>query len=103
MNKHCCQEMEEKLTFTCKVHRDEFECPDSIIRYTPKFDEYGLIIHDGGSSSILINYCPWCGVKLPESKRDLWFDTLEQLGFDSPTEQEIPSEFKGSLWYEERQ
>ena len=95
--------METNLTFTCKVHRDEFDCPDSLISYTPKFGEYGLIIHDGGTGSIGIGYCPWCGGKLPESKRDLWFDTLEQLGFDSPSEQAIPTEFESSEWYEEKQ
>jgi hypothetical protein len=103
MNKHCCQEMEKNLTFSCEVHRDEFDCPDSLISYTPKFDEYRLIIHDGGTSSIGICFCPWCGVKLPESKRDLWFDTLEQLGFDSPSQQRIPIEFESSEWYEEKQ
>lgn len=40
-----------------------------------------------------------CGAKLPESKRDLWFDTLENLGFDDPIEQEIPEEFKTNKWY----
>ncbi|YCA17088.1 hypothetical protein M1D72_05965 [Vibrio sp. AK197] len=48
----------------------------------------------------MINYCPWCGVKLPESKRDLWFDTLEKLGFDDPTEQDIPEEFNTGKWYQ---
>ncbi|WP_435367755.1 DUF6980 family protein [Metabacillus litoralis] len=26
---------------------------------------------------------PWCDSKLPESKRDLWFDTFEELGFNN--------------------
>jgi hypothetical protein len=102
MNKHCCQEMENNLIFNCKVHRDKFDCPDSLITYTPNFDEYGLIIHDGGSSFIKIEFCPWCGTKLPESKRDLWFNTLEKMGFDSPFEQEIPIEFMNSKWYEKK-
>ena len=97
--KHCCNQMEQKLTLECEQHENEFDCPDVLISYTPKFNEYGLIIHDGGSSSIVISYCPWCGFKLPESKRDLWFDVLEELGFDDPTEQEIPKEFLSSAWY----
>lgn len=100
MKKHCCQDMERNLTFVCKSHSDEFDCPDSLILYRAKFDEYGLIIHDGGSSTLAIIFCPWCGVELPESKRALWFDTLEKLGFDAPFEQEIPSEFQNSSWYE---
>ncbi|MEY9869026.1 hypothetical protein ABIE66_004405 [Peribacillus sp. B2I2] len=70
-----------------------------MITYNDKFDEYGLIIQDGGSSSIEITYCPWCGTKLPGSKRDLWFEVLEQLGFDDPAEQSIPEEFKTDKWY----
>ncbi|WP_435832452.1 DUF6980 family protein [Nonomuraea rubra] len=26
---------------------------------------FGLPIHDGGSSSIAIRYCQWCGARLP--------------------------------------
>lgn len=73
--------------------------PNKIIKYSDKFDEYGIIIHDGGNSSIIINYCPWCGKKLPESKRDKWFDELEKLGFINPLEEDIPEEFKSNLWW----
>ncbi|WP_390629399.1 DUF6980 family protein [Bacillus litorisediminis] len=27
-------------------------------------NDYSLIIHDGGSSSIGISFCPWCGTNL---------------------------------------
>lgn len=94
--------MKRNLTFSCKDHHDEFDCPDSLIRYIPKFDEYGIIIRDGGTSTIGIFFCPWCGIKLPESKRDLWFDTLEELGFDDPSEQAIPVQYESSEWYKEK-
>ena len=100
MNKHCCPVMERNVDFDCTVHRDKFECPDALVSFTSNFNEYGLIIHDGGSSSIAIEFCPWCGAKLPESKRDLWFETLETLGFGFPSDQEIPHAFKSSQWYE---
>ncbi len=89
MTKHCCQEMEQRLTLGCNLHDSEYDCPDVLVSYLSKFDEYGLIIHDGGSNSISITYCPWCGTRLPESKRDLWFYTLEKSGFDDLTEQDI--------------
>lgn len=38
-------------------------------------------------------------MNLPDSKIDLWFDTLEQLGFDEPFEQDIPKKFKSDEWY----
>ncbi|MEL4280489.1 MULTISPECIES: DUF6980 family protein [Shewanella] len=99
MNKHCCQDMQRAITLDCTQHKDIYSCPDVLVSYIPKFDEYGLIIHDGGSASTEINYCPWCGKKLPESKRDEWFEELEKLGFDEPSEQEIPVEFNSDAWY----
>jgi hypothetical protein len=70
-----------------------------IVKYIPKFDEYGIIVNDGGHSFIVIKYCPWCGKELPKSKRDLWFKKLENLGFDDPVNQDIPIEFKTNKWY----
>ena len=91
--------MEKAIEFDCNQHKDEYECTDSLISYNPKFDEYGIIIHDGGTATLGISYCPWCGSELPKSKRDLWFDTVEALGFDDPSEQDIPKQFQGSDWY----
>ncbi len=67
---HCCEQMTERVNFRCDMHPDVFECADNLIHYSQRFDEYLLIVHDGGSSGVLISYCPWCGAKLPESKRD---------------------------------
>ena len=43
--------------------------PDAIIIgdkvfKSKKNKDYGIIIHDGGSSFITIKFCPWCGKKL---------------------------------------
>ena len=99
MSKHCCEQMDSVSTLSCDQHDDEFDCPDVLISYSDVFDEYGLIIRDGGRAISAINYCPYCGTRLPESKRDLWFDTLEEMGFDDPSEQDIPKEFKSGEWY----
>ena len=99
---HCCGEMKHRLIFDCSKCADSFECPDSLIYYNQKFDEYGLIIHDGGNSCISISFCPFCGTKLPASKRDLWFDTLEAMGVEDPSEQDIPKEFTTSEWHKKR-
>lgn len=88
-----------QVNIVCEQHEDPFDCPDQLIDYNAKFDEYGLIIHDGGSSSMLISFCPWCGERLPVSKRDLWFDKLEKLGFDNPYDDNIPEEFQSEKWY----
>lgn len=99
MKKHCCSRMQSQIEdWKCDTHQTKFECADALIDYNLKFDEYGIIIHDGGEAISLIEFCPYCGTKLPESKRDLWFDTLENMGID-PWEEEVPNEFKSDAWY----
>ena len=101
MKSHCCPRMSEMVAHICEQHPDRFDCPECLVEYEPKFDEYGLIIHDGGSSSMSIQFCPWCGTRLPESKRDRWFDELASLGFDDPSEQEIPEPYNTDAWFRE--
>jgi hypothetical protein len=99
MKKHCCERMEKDIEFDCDQHSDIFSCPDVLIQYIPKFNEYGIIIHDGGNAVSKISFCPWCGIKLPLSKRDEWFESHEELGFDDPSEQEIPKRYESDAWY----
>lgn len=99
VSKHCCKDMDRHTGKMCDEHDNPYECPDYVICYSEVFDEYGLIIHDGGPSSYDIGFCPFCGSKLPESKRDQWFDELEELGFDSPLfDDEIPEKYKSRAW-----
>jgi len=63
---HCCEMMRSNVESTCEQHPDRYACPDALVDYWPKSRTYGLMIHDGGPSMIVIAYCPWCGVKLPE-------------------------------------
>jgi hypothetical protein len=95
---HCCADMTAALEMRCDRHDDPFECADSLVSYSAVFDEYGLIVHDGGASSVLIAYCPWCGAKLPESRRDRWYDELEALGFEDPLGEEIPEPYRSAAW-----
>jgi hypothetical protein len=67
--RHCCEDMRREVERVCPEHPDRFECPDCLVHYHPRFREYGLIVHDGGSSWVCIQFCPWCGVRLPESLR----------------------------------
>ncbi|HEY3386863.1 MAG TPA: hypothetical protein VGK46_10155 [Saprospiraceae bacterium] len=57
-----------------------------------------ILIYDGGSSVIQISYCPWCGSKLPESKRDRWFEDMRQLGFEDEYD-DIPEEYTTDEWW----
>ncbi len=61
---HCCERMVEELAKTCERHPDRADCPDALVEYWPDRGLYGLLIHDGGSSMILIDYCPWCGRRI---------------------------------------
>lgn len=77
---HCCASMVKALEFDCDQHSDPFACADALIVYNEVLDEYGLIIHDGSASYVLIDCCPWCGTRLPESARERWFDAVDALG-----------------------
>jgi hypothetical protein len=65
MPKICCDRMDYDLQRECPDHPDRHSCPDALV--APTRNGFGLIVHDGGSSTIAIAYCPWCGKKLPTS------------------------------------
>lgn len=87
---HCCETMSRHVNVLCDEQVDLFACPDVLIGFGAEFQEYGLIIHDGGTSSFTIDFCPWCGRRFPESQRDRWFDELGRRGIDSG-EDEVPA------------
>jgi hypothetical protein len=61
---HCCTKMTEAVSSACAEHPDRFDCPDALIHYSPRSRSFGIIVHDGGSSSVSIEFCPWCGSQL---------------------------------------
>jgi hypothetical protein len=52
--------------------RTAVESEEISIDYAPKFREFGVRVLDGGTSGILLNVCPWCGMRLLSSLRDEW-------------------------------
>lgn len=89
--------MRAQVEQRCPDHPDIYDCPDALVAYVSKFREYGLIVHDGGRSSLLIRSCPWCGAALPASMRAEWFDAIEALGID-PWSDEVPAAFEDDRW-----
>ena len=89
----CCEKM--------KYYVDNKDLDSDVknVIYNSKFDEYGIAINDGGSSYIIIEFCPWCGKKLPCSKRDLWFEELEKMGYESFGDNDIPEKFRTCKWW----
>ncbi|HEX6730913.1 MAG TPA: hypothetical protein VF074_12900 [Pyrinomonadaceae bacterium] len=67
---YCCGVMESEVTRECADHPEPFDCADHIVYYSKQMNEYGILVHDGGSSYSVINYCPWCGTKLPRASKD---------------------------------
>jgi hypothetical protein len=90
MTEHCCDDMRAALAED-----------DLSIIFNSVFREYGIEYTDGGTSYRLIARCPWCGIQLPESLRDAWFDELETLGLD-PDDPNLPSRFRTSAWWDEK-
>ena len=61
---YCCEEMTRQVEYSCDLHRDLSDCPDSLVVHVNGTGEFGLRVHDGGSSFIVIRHCPWCGAHL---------------------------------------
>ncbi|HTF81366.1 MAG TPA: hypothetical protein VL947_06570 [Cytophagales bacterium] len=59
--KYCCAEMANRLIDQKKAGAAKQFDSDCTMRYDRSQKLYGLPIHDGGTSYISIQYCPWCG------------------------------------------
>lgn len=57
--------MRGQLDYQCAAHDDLADCPDSLVA-RGDFG-YGLRVHDGGSSEVPIQFCPWRATKLQDS------------------------------------
>ena len=89
--------MENQVNASCDQCASRSACPDCLIDYIPKFREYVILVHDGGTSGVGISFCPWCGQALPESERDRWFAALEARGIE-PWSDEMPDDFRDERW-----
>jgi hypothetical protein len=94
-----CVHMAFHATYKCEEHPELFACSKAPILYSERFDEYTIGPRGGTGDQVLIQYCPWCGVALPESKRDAWFAALEARGID-PIKDDVPLKFMGKAWRE---
>ena len=84
----CCDDMENNI-----LH--------NTVSYNEVFDEFGITVNEDNSSVIIIDFCPWCGKKLPTSQREKWFEELELKGFITPLfDDNIPAEYKSKKWRE---
>jgi hypothetical protein len=61
----CCEAMRAQLNWACEHHAAASDCPDALVGRFGPLRCYGLYVHDGGSSFVEIQFCPWCGARLP--------------------------------------
>lgn len=94
--------MIKKIEFCCENMNNNIN-DNQMIYYSEVFDEYGINVLEDNCSYILIDFCPWCGKKLPMSKRDRWFAELEEKGFENPLfEENIPDNYKTREWWKSK-
>ncbi len=91
---HCC------LTMDAELARG-----DALLYYSLRFREYGVKIPKS-TGGMLMDYCMFCGKKLPKSVRSEWFGILEkEYGLewpDSKDKKKVPQEFWTDEWWKKR-
>ena len=91
---HCCLNMDSELSIS-----------KAILHYSSVFREYGINIPQS-TGCMLMDFCMFCGKKLPLSVRDEWYDILEhEYGLESPDEDDrkrVPKEFLIDEWWKKR-
>jgi hypothetical protein len=60
----CCESMCTQLDAVCATHSSPADCPDKLLGRFGGQGVDGLYVRDGGSSFVVISYCPWCGERL---------------------------------------
>ena len=87
---HCCDEMNYHI---CEREK--------IIRYDAPTRTYGIKATKTVRQSI--EFCPWCGVKLPsdltKELSQIMFDELDLDDFQDPR---MPEELKTDVWWKKR-
>lgn len=97
-----CVHMAQFAGIQAATHAGATGFPGAPVHYDAVFDEYS-IAHNGDDTRQVINFCPWCGTILPESRRNAWFAQLRAMGFENPSEQDIPAAFTSAAWRQQVQ
>jgi hypothetical protein len=87
---HCCS----KMDFLLKEQK-------VAIGYNRRFREYYINLRNVDAIQ-LINFCPWCGSRLPESLGDVLCSELIELGLE-PFDSDISDKYKTDEWRKDRE
>jgi hypothetical protein len=72
--------------------------PSRPVVYDLVFDEYQLATAAWPLGSVVLTYCPWCGVALPDSKRNRWYDALDAAGIE-PDDPALDARYRSDAWW----
>ncbi len=96
---HCCVAMTEQVNLVYPSAESALlGSTDKRVYWSPAFDEYGLICQPS-AEVLVISCCPFCGSRLPLSRRDEWMAAVELTGWRTwggP----MPKEFLSNAWRE---
>lgn len=95
---------EEDTQYCCEAMKRSLEDGRVMIGYSPSFRRYYIPLSWPHQSTQGINYCPWCGTKLPKPLINEWHEILEkEYGITSfHTSPDYPNEFDTDEWWIKR-
>jgi hypothetical protein len=100
----CCGRMAANITLENNRKRGQ------VVMYDPSVREYSVCVINQRNAISPINYCPYCGKKLPSELGDDWIEVIKsEFGKDffceddaEWFEKELPPEFKTDEWWKKR-
>ena len=73
---------------------------DYPIHYRPRFRTWILELDDGSSTPRRIDFCPWCGVRLPPDLGEQRHQEVVRRGLDPLTEDDdLPADLRDDRWW----
>lgn len=66
--KFCCDSLKRQVMNNCPHEGHGFGCPDNLVQIgcTPKLEH--MWVGEAPNATYKIEFCPWCGAKLPSLK-----------------------------------
>jgi hypothetical protein len=97
----------EKPAHLCRNLSDAMEDIRVMICYIPWTREYGIrrlavdrLKDEHPVRMVKIDFCPWCGEKLPDSLKQEWQRQIAIAGH-SPNDEDLPGKFLTDTWWKE--
>jgi hypothetical protein len=94
---------EDTAFFCCNSMRRHVLDPVSPMSYTGRLRQF-FIAPNETAPITLFAFCPWCGIRLPASLNEEWFDAVEKFGIVDIFQSidELPAEFRTDAWWKSR-